>query len=153
MMSGLRRYAHSLTRRPEDADDLTQETLRKALEHKQDFKPGTDLKAWVTTLMRNSFVSSTRLSSNRLNYKGDPEEVFQQMTTSDATEAKMDLKKTLQFMEQGGVSHSQRHALEMLASGHEYSEIAKDMRIKVGTAKTHVQRARKKLNEEFKDQP
>ena len=152
LMSGLRRYAHFLTKHSEDADDLTQETLRKALEHKQDFQSGTDMKAWLTTLMRNAFTSSTRLASNRLNYKGDPEELFDYMAVEDNKEAKMDLKKALQFMDEGGVSLSQKQALEMLVSGHEYTEIAKKMHIREGTAKTHVKRARQKLNEQFKDE-
>ena len=58
MIPTLRAYARSLTRNAVDADDLVQETLVKALRNIERFQPGTNLRAWLFTIMRNAFFNS-----------------------------------------------------------------------------------------------
>lgn len=57
MMPALRLYARNLTRGGDEADDLVQETLMKALANLSGFQPGTNLRAWLFTIMRNSFLT------------------------------------------------------------------------------------------------
>ena len=54
----LRAYATSLARRKPEADDLYQETMTKALSKRGQFRPGTNLRAWMFTIMRNTFRTS-----------------------------------------------------------------------------------------------
>jgi RNA polymerase sigma-70 factor (ECF subfamily) len=56
----LRRYARSLTREPVAADDLVQECLVRALEKQHLFKDGTDLRAWLFTILHNQYVNKVR---------------------------------------------------------------------------------------------
>src|SRR6478752_10285419 len=56
----LRAFARSLTGNPEAADDLAQETLVKAWQSRSSFIPGTNLKAWLFTILRNQFYSDRR---------------------------------------------------------------------------------------------
>src|SRR5919204_3139343 len=56
----LRAFAFSLIGRGDRADDLVQETLMKAWAHHQSFQPGTNLRAWLYTILRNEFYSQMR---------------------------------------------------------------------------------------------
>jgi Sigma-70 region 2 len=56
----LRRYAIALTRKPDEADDLLQETLMRALTKAHLWQPGTDLRAWLFTMLHNQRVNSVR---------------------------------------------------------------------------------------------
>ena len=56
----LRRYAQALTRNRERADDLVQDTLSRALIKEQFWQPGTNLRAWLFTIMHNQNVNSVR---------------------------------------------------------------------------------------------
>src|SRR3546814_20588542 len=60
MIPTLRRFAHSLARNAADADDLLQDTLERALGRAHQFEAGTNLKAWLFTLMRNRFYTECR---------------------------------------------------------------------------------------------
>ena len=58
----LRRYARALTRNRERADDLVQDTLSRALVKEQFWQPGTNLRAWLFTIMHNQNVNNVRLA-------------------------------------------------------------------------------------------
>src|SRR5690348_11810286 len=59
----LRRYARALLRNSDQADDLVQETLLRGLDRIQQFRRGTDLRAWLFTIMHNSYVNTIRRSA------------------------------------------------------------------------------------------
>ena len=56
----LRRYAHALARHPVRADDLIQDTLERAWSRRRQWQPGTDLRAWLFTILHNTFISELR---------------------------------------------------------------------------------------------
>jgi RNA polymerase sigma-70 factor (ECF subfamily) len=56
-LPSLRAFAFSLSRNPADADDLVQETLTKAWAHRTRFEPGSNLRAWLFTILRNSWYT------------------------------------------------------------------------------------------------
>lgn len=56
----LRRYAHALARHPVRADDLVQDTLERAWSRRRQWQPGTDLRAWLFTILHNAFISELR---------------------------------------------------------------------------------------------
>jgi RNA polymerase sigma-70 factor (ECF subfamily) len=62
LIPALRAFAHTFYRHPNDADDLVQETLVKALSNLDHFKEGTRLKSWLFTIMRNSFCTRYRIA-------------------------------------------------------------------------------------------
>ncbi|MDI6837313.1 MAG: sigma factor, partial [Rhizobiaceae bacterium] len=60
LIPALRAFARSLCRQPDEADDLVQETLMKALGNLDKFERGTRLKSWLFTIMRNTFLTRRR---------------------------------------------------------------------------------------------
>jgi len=67
----LMRLAYSFTNDTNDAKDLFQETMLKAISKFHQFKPGTNLKAWVTTIMRNAYINQYRKNKRRRAYSLD----------------------------------------------------------------------------------
>src|SRR3546814_1278423 len=68
-----------------DADDLVQETLIKAIDRAELFRPGADLRAWLFGILHNTFISSTRTAARRRSAPiSDTEEVFQMPPNQEA---------------------------------------------------------------------
>lgn len=63
LIPALRAFARSFCRDPSDADDLVQETLTKGIAHIDRFEPGTRMKSWLFTIMRNTFYTRIRISN------------------------------------------------------------------------------------------
>ena len=61
LIPALRAFARTFCRNPSDADDLVQETLMKALANLDKFEPGTKLKSWLFTIMRNTFYTRAKV--------------------------------------------------------------------------------------------
>ena len=70
----LRNYALQLTQNMEDANDLVQETFLKAMTYSSKFKKGTNLKGWLFTIMRNSFINNYRRITKRNTFMDTQEE-------------------------------------------------------------------------------
>ena len=142
LLPRLRRFAHRLGCRPEEVDDLVQETLARAWKYRRRFEPGTNLQAWASTLMRNLRRSSTR----RLKFVGEYDEGVSELilaqgeTQSAAAE--------LSYVREGiqALSEDHRIALEMIAlHGLSYEAAAEALGLPVGTLKSRVSRARSSL--------
>jgi RNA polymerase sigma-70 factor (ECF subfamily) len=135
-------FAMSLRRNRQDADDLLQETMLKAWSNIDTFTEGTNLRAWLFTIMRNTHNTQYRKSEKeRMNeYLGDASEVGvppRQMSTAEAR----DILKALQKLD-----HHQRETLLLVAAqGFNYEEAAKIVDCPVGTIKSRLNRARKRL--------
>ena len=65
LLPSLRAFGRSLTGRADSADDLVQETMVKALQYRAQFTPGTNLKAWLFTIMRNNFFTEFQEAEGR----------------------------------------------------------------------------------------
>jgi RNA polymerase sigma-70 factor, ECF subfamily len=141
---GLRAFGISLTSRADRADDLVQETLMKAWKHHESFEPGTNIKAWLYTILRNEFYSQLRKRRREV------EDADGHYSSRVAVQAEQhghldmaDLKTALQQLPE-----DQREAIILVgASGFSYEEAAKICNVAIGTIKSRVNRARKKLGE------
>ena len=144
----LRPAAMNLTRDADDAKDLVQETLLKALLNKEKFKAGTNLKAWLYTIMRNTFINNynkvTKRSSNI-----DSTEYFQYFNTDQnyithngATSdfVVRDINEAI-----AGLGSDYRTPFMMYYIGYKYLEIAEKLQIPIGTVKNRIHIARKEL--------
>lgn len=140
----LRAFAMSLAGTHDRADDLVQETLVKAW-HKQDtFQPGTNMRAWLFTILRNEFYSQMRKKGREVS---DAEGALTEaMAVHPEQSGKMDLadmRKALQ-----GLPDDQREAIILVgATGLSYEEAAEVCGCAVGTVKSRVSRARARLAE------
>lgn len=147
----LRPFALTLTRDNESAGDLLQETLLRALVNKDKYNVGTNIKAWLYTIMRNIFINDYRKARKYSIVKDDtPNEVLinsRQAIVSNAAESGLALKDI-----QAGI-----HALPVIFKdpfvlyyeGYKYSEIAGIYKEPLGTIKSRIHFARKLLKEQL----
>src|SRR5258707_5562164 len=140
----LRAFAISLSGNADRAEDLVQETLLRALANIDSFQPGSNMPAWLFTILRNLFRSEYRKRRREVedadgsyaqSLKSQPE----QMSRVEFEEFRSALAK---------LPHDQREALILVgASGFSYEEAADICGCAVGTIKSRVNRARSRLSE------
>lgn len=138
----LRAFARSLCGKFETAEDLAQETLVKAWHSRDSFSPGTNLKAWLFTILRNQFYSDLRRSWRQVPW--DQESAERLPGTSQDQNWAADLSDTMRALRL--LPDEQREALILVgAGGFSYLDAAEICRCNVGTVKSRVARARKAL--------
>lgn len=140
---GLRAFGMSLTARADMADDLVQETLMKAWKHHDSFDPGTNLRAWLYTILRNEFYTQLRKRKREVE---DADGVYSsQVAVAGEQEGHLDLEDLRGALAK--LPEDQREAILLIgASGFSYEEAAEICGVAVGTIKSRVNRARKRLS-------
>lgn len=143
-LPAMRAFAISLTRNGSVADDMVQDTLVKAWTNIDKFENGTNMRAWLFTILRNTYYSSRRKSKREV---ADVDGVFtDSLAEKPAHDGHMqmaDFRKAL-----GKLKDEQREALLLIgASGFSYEEAASMCGVAVGTIKSRVNRARAQLAE------
>ena len=143
-LPALRAFALSLTRNRSTADDMLQDTVLKAWTNLDKFQPGTNMRAWLFTILRNNFYSSTRKVNREV---ADVDNVF-----SDTLSVKPEHDGRLQMMDFkpafAQLPVEQREALVLVgAQGFSYDEAAETCGVATGTIKSRVNRARARLTE------
>jgi RNA polymerase sigma-70 factor (ECF subfamily) len=142
----LRAFAISLSGNVDRADDLVQETMLRALANIESFQPGTNLQAWLFTILRNRFRSEYRKR------KREVEDIDGRYSDSLVSHPEQDSQ--LEFKELRAaldkLPQDQREALILVgASGFSYEEAAAICECAVGTIKSRVNRARTRLANEL----
>lgn len=146
LLPDLRAFARFMCREREAADDLVQNTVLAALDKQQQFTPGTNLKGWLFTIMRNRFYSDLRTQRRRPQTIDD--ENAEPLPAVDNPEATLALKEL--SAELWKLSPQAREALVLVgAGGFSYEEAARLCGCSVGTLKARVSRARKHLAEKL----
>ena len=153
----LRRYARVLTGDAARADDLVQETLARAWEKRRLWQPGTDLRAWLFTIMHNVFVNQ-RASASReamtVSIDADTEtgRSAWHVPVPPQQLTRIELSEVLQCV--GRLPPEQRETL-LLAAVEEmkYEEIATTLSVPVGTVMSRLSRAREKLRRMTDERP
>ena len=140
----LRAFAISLTGKVDQADDLVQEAILRGLSHLDSFTPGTDLQAWLFTILRNLFYTSLRKRRREVE---DPDGVIAGMlSTAPEQHGRLDLNDLKTAL--GRLSVEQREALLLVgAEGMSYEEAAAICEVNIGTIKSRINRARTRLAE------
>jgi RNA polymerase sigma-70 factor (ECF subfamily) len=138
----LRAFAISLSGNVDRADDLVQETLLRALAHIDSFQPGTNMSAWLFTILRNLFRSEYRKRRREVE---DPEGNY-----AESLKSQPEQPGRVEFQEfrvaLAKLPEDQREALILVgASGFSYDEAAAICGCAVGTIKSRVNRARNRL--------
>jgi RNA polymerase sigma-70 factor, ECF subfamily len=139
---GLRAFGLSLTARGDRADDLVQETLMKAWKHHESFEPGSNMKAWLYTILRNEFYTQIRKR------KREVEDADGFYSARVAVHAEQDGHLDMADLQAAlaKLPDDQREAIILVgASGFSYEEAAEICAVAVGTIKSRVNRAREKL--------
>lgn len=141
-LPSLRAFAISLVRATDKADDLVQDTIVKAWSKQESFKPGTNIKAWLFTILRNEFYSQMRRSGREIQ---DTNNVFSNnMCVHPSQYGSLDLKDFKKALD--SLPPDQKEAIILIgASGFSYEDAAQICGCAIGTIKSRVSRARTKL--------
>jgi RNA polymerase sigma factor (sigma-70 family) len=147
----LKPFAFTLTRDNETAKDLLQETMFRALANKEKYNVGTNIKAWLYTIMRNIFINNyrRRVKQNTI-FDSTPNDFFlnyQQATVANEAE------RTLRLKEIQNAVHSLpeifKNPFMLYFEGFKYHEIAEVLHEPLGTIKSRIHFARKLLKEQI----
>lgn len=149
--ASLKPFAVSLTRDMETAKDLLQETLYKAFANREKYSAGTNVKAWLFTIMRNIFINDYRRKAKQKTIfnKGDE--------TTIANSSKIAVANDGEQIAGEKEINKAIHALPQIFKvpfllyfeGYRYHEIAEAMNEPLGTIKSRIHFARKLLKEEL----
>ena len=149
-LGAMRAFALSLSRNPATADDLVQDALVKAWDNMDSFIEGSNMRAWLFTILRNTFYSLRRKRKREVeDIDGVHAETLCQKPDHDGRLAMRDFKSAFEQL-----SDEQREALILVgANGFTYEEAAEMCGVAVGTVKSRVGRARARLAElmDFED--
>ncbi|MDX2301719.1 MAG: RNA polymerase sigma factor [Microscillaceae bacterium] len=148
----LRPFALRLTQNSDDADDLLQETLLKAVTHQDKFKEGTNLKAWLYTIMRNTFITNYQRITRRNTFIDSTEDLHYLNSIEHSTRNDAYMHFTLEDIHQAidSVDEIYRKPFIMHYRGFKYKEIATKLKIPLGTVKNRIHIARKELQDKLK---
>jgi RNA polymerase sigma-70 factor (ECF subfamily) len=145
----LRAFALLLCRNRSTADDLVQDTVVSALSHADQFQPGTNLKGWLTTILRNRYFNELRRLSRKMEIQVDV--VGAAGGASGGQEERLAIRDFKHAFEQ--LPAEQREALLLVgASGFSYEETAEIIGCAVGTVKSRVSRGRFHLQRMLNDE-
>jgi RNA polymerase sigma factor (sigma-70 family) len=142
----LRAFARTFCHRPEDADDLVQETLLKALSNLDRYEPNTKLKSWLFTIMRNTFLTRI-VRSNREDIGITPQQSAQ-MVTPPTQEERVRLTQIQQALFRLPAHHREILVL-IVVLGEPYEVAAQICGCAIGTVKSRLNRARRQLYREL----
>jgi len=148
----LNQFAIKFTKNVEDADDLVQDTLMKAMRYAQMYKEGTNLKGWLYTIMRNTFINNYRSVSKRQAIV---------TTSEDLNSVQLSISASNNLAENKFIQKDINAAMSALSpeyyipfikyfEGFKYHEIAEELNIPIGTVKTRIHVARKMLKANLK---
>ncbi|MBK9733369.1 MAG: RNA polymerase sigma factor [Chitinophagaceae bacterium] len=140
-------FAYNLTKDIEDAKDLIQETLYRALLNRDKFRMDTNLKAWLYTIMKNSFINNYRRQAKRQTVTDETENQFYINTLAKTTVNDGEVKLGMTEIERAlaDIDESIRVPFLMYFEGYRYHEIAFHLSIPLGTVKSRIFFARKEL--------
>jgi RNA polymerase sigma-70 factor (ECF subfamily) len=142
LIPALRAFAWSLSHNSSDADDLVQDTLIKAWTHKDKFEPGTNLRAWLFTILRNTYY--TAVVRRRREVRDETGKYAAQLAQSPTQDWSVAVRSMQAALQQLPDEH--REALVLVgAAGLSYEEAAEICNCALGTIKSRVNRARAKL--------
>jgi len=143
----LKPFAVTLTRDSDAAQDLYQETLFRALANKDKYNVGTNIKAWLYTIMRNIFINNYRRKAKQNTiFDSTPNDFLlnqAQVTTANAAESILKLKDIQQAIHH--LPEIFRNPFLLYFDGYKYHEIADMLGEPLGTIKSRIHFARKLL--------
>ena len=142
LLPGLGRYARSLTRDRSRSEDLLQNCLVRALEKERLWEPGSDLRAWLFTIMHNEHVNEIR----RLVREGSVvqiNDVDADLRVGAKIDALLELGDAQQVM--SGLPRDQRDVIALAGEGKQYEEMAAVLGVPIGTVRSRLSRGRARM--------
>lgn len=145
----LQSFAYNLTKNTEDAKDLFQETAFRAMTNREKFRPGTNLKAWLFTIMKNIFINNYRKKVKANTIMDSTDNLYflnsGKQSIANGAESNIVMKELVKMI--SGLDDSTRIPFLMHYQGYKYQEIADHLDLPLGTVKSRIFFARKELKE------
>lgn len=151
-MDCLERFAFKFTRDLDDANDLVQDTIIKAIRYRDKYQPGTNLRGWLFTIMRNTFINDYRRGTVRASLIDTTEDLNSQQLHKSAIKNEGENKFMMEDINKALDRLQPEYAIPFLRyfEGYKYHEIAEELQIPIGTVKTRIFLARKNLKHDLK---
>lgn len=153
LQSNMRNFALSLTYNREEAEDLLQDTTLKVLDNQEKFTDNINFKGWVLTIMKNIFINNYRkiVRNQTVIDKTDDSHLLNlpQNSGFDSPESSYALGEISNSID--AFTDEYRIPFSMPIQGFKYEEIAQTMNLPIGTVKSRIFLARKRLQEQLKD--
>lgn len=151
-MPQLRSFAYKFTKDDSEADNLMQDTMLKAVKYADHFKEGTNLKAWLFTILRNTFINEYRREARKNAVITQEEEISSAHLMNSASKnvaegkfAMADIQRSLSKLPK-----CYYDPFIQYFEGYKYHEIAEELGIPIGTVKTRIHMARQILQKQLK---
>ena len=153
LQSNMLNFAYMLTSNRDDAYDLLQDTTLKALDNEDKYAEGTNFKGWVFTIMRNLFINNYRRGVRAATVVDTTDNLYHlnlsQGSGLETPEGSFGAGEITDAINE--FSEEYRIPFSMHVAGYKYNEIAEQMNLPLGTVKSRIFFARKKLQERFAD--
>jgi RNA polymerase sigma-70 factor (ECF subfamily) len=157
LFDSLYNFARWLVHNSNDAQDLVQETYLKALRSFASFQPGTNFRAWIFQILRNTFLSSRSKLERRMTVAMDSEENGTELAVDRETPETILMHRSNHQLVQRAIDDLPVHYRETLllceVEEMSYQEIAEILSIPIGTVMSRLARARKAVRESFLNTP
>lgn len=152
LQANMLHFALMLTSNRDDAMDLLQDTTLKALDNEGKYTANTNFKGWVFTIMRNIFINNYRRATRAATVVDTTENLYHinhnrdsGFETPEGTVGAAEIMAAI-----NSFSDDYRVPFSMHVQGYKYTEIAEKMNLPLGTVKSRIYLARKRLQERFK---
>lgn len=153
LQANMLNFAYMLTSDREDAADLMQDTMLKVLDNADKFTDNSNFKGWVFTIMRNIFINNYRRQVRSATVVDTTEDLYHLnlsqesgLTTPEGSFAAKEISVAI-----NSFAKEYKVPFTMYLAGYKYSEIAKKMNLPLGTVKSRIFFARKRLQGMLKD--
>jgi RNA polymerase sigma-70 factor, ECF subfamily len=153
MKSHMQKFALSLTSDRDSAQDLVQDTFLKAITNREKFAEYTNLKAWVFTIMKNTFINNYRHSVKNNTLMDNTRDLYflnlyhdKGYVSPESTYSEAEIEKVIDSL-----SDEFRIPFRMHINGFKYQEISDELDLKIGTVKSRIFFTRRKLMALLKD--
>ncbi|MEA1874298.1 MAG: RNA polymerase sigma factor [Bacteroidota bacterium] len=153
LKDNLKYFAYSLVSNDEEADDLVQETFFKAISNQEKYADNTNFKAWVFTILKNTFINNYNKAVRQKTAFDNTKDSYyinsgqaESSISPEATFAANEISKEIYELDA-----AYRIPFERFTQGFKYQEIADELDLPIGTVKSRIFFARKKLMEQLSD--
>ena len=151
LQNNLLNFAYQLTSNREQAQDLLQDTTLKALDNEDKYVDNVNFKGWIFTIMRNIFINNYRQNVRKATVIDQTEDLYHLnisqdsgLSTPEGSYAVKEISVAL-----NSFSDDYRIPFNMFVAGYKYNEMAEAMNLPLGTVKSRIFYARKRLQQRF----
>ncbi|TRX58764.1 sigma-70 family RNA polymerase sigma factor [Fulvivirga sp. M361] len=146
-------FTKRFTNQQEESDDLIQETMLKALTYRNKFKQNTNLKGWLFTIMRNTFINNYRKMQKGKTFLDDTKDSYYLNVPDNHTFSTPD--GNYEYNDINTCMNEIKDVLlipfKLYTEGYKYHEIADELNVPIGTVKNRIFHARKQIQEKLID--